>query len=67
MAPKVTETQESRTERIGLAVTPTEKRAVQAVAALRETDESNLCRQTPIADVVAEYRRLQGKGKGRAA
>lgn len=52
--------QESRIEKVGLAVTPSEKRAVRAVAALRETDESNLCREVPIADIVAEYRRLQG-------
>ena len=50
---------ESRTERVALAVTPTEKRAVQAIAAIQETDESNLCRTTPIATVVDEYRRLQ--------
>lgn len=58
--------QESRTEKVGIAVTASEKRAVRAVAALRETDESNLCRDMPIADIVAEYRRLQGKS-GRAA
>ena len=50
---------ESRTDRVTISVTPTEKRAVQAIAALSETDESNLCRARPIADVVAEYRRLQ--------
>lgn len=50
---------ESRTERVAIAVTPSEKRAVRAVAALREVDESNLCREVPIADIVAEYRRAQ--------
>jgi hypothetical protein len=51
--------QESRTEKVAIAVTKTEKAAVRAIAALRETDESNLCRSVPIAEIVAEYRRLQ--------
>jgi hypothetical protein len=51
--------QESRTEKVAIAVTKTEKAAVRAVAAIRETDESNLCREVPIADILAEYRRLQ--------
>ncbi len=53
------ERQESRTEKVAIAVTRTEKAAVRAIAALRESDESNLCRTTPIAEVLAEYRRLQ--------
>lgn len=53
------ETQESRTEKVAIAVTKTEKAAVRAIAALKETDESNLCRVTPIGEIVAEYRRLQ--------
>jgi len=67
MAKETTEAQETRTERIALAVTPSEKRAVRAVAALNETDESNLCRDVTISDIVAAYRKYQGKGKGRAA
>lgn len=55
--------QEPRSEKVGIAVTPSEKRAVVAVAAIRETDASNLCRENPIAEIVAEYRRLQGTGK----
>lgn len=55
----MTQERESRNEKVGLAVTPTEKRAVRAVAALRGIDESALCRTTPIADVVAEFERLQ--------
>jgi hypothetical protein len=58
--------QESRTEKVAIAVTKTEKAAVRAVAAIRETDESNLCREVPIADIVAEYRRLQLVGAGGA-
>ena len=51
---------EPRTEKVAIAVTPSEKRAIVAVAALRESDASNLCRTMPIDDIVAEYRRLQG-------
>lgn len=54
--------QESRTERVSIAVTKTEKSAIRAIAALRETDESNLCRSVPVAEIVAEYRRLQMVG-----
>lgn len=51
---------ESRTERVAIAVTPTEKRAVRAIAALRGTDESNLCRSSTIDDIVAEFERARG-------
>ena len=51
---------EPRNEKVAIAVTKTEKAAVRAIAAIRETDESNLCRETPIREIVAEYRRLQG-------
>ena len=51
--------QESRTEKVAIAVTKTEKAAVRAVAAILETDESNLIRGMPIEKIVAEYRRLQ--------
>ena len=52
--------QESKTERAAVALTPSEKRAVRAIAALRGTDESNLIRTTPVADIVAEFERLGG-------
>lgn len=55
----MTERQESRTEKVAIAVTKTEKTAVRAVAAVRGSDESNLCRAMPIDEIVAEYRRLQ--------
>jgi hypothetical protein len=58
--------QESRTEKVAIAVTKTEKTAVRAVAIVRETNESELCRTTPIADILAEYRRLQLVGAGAA-
>ena len=54
---------EPRNEKVGIAVTASEKRAITAVAALRETDASNLCREVPVAEIVAEYRRLQGKSE----
>lgn len=53
-------TQESRTERAALALTPSEKRAVRVVAAAREISESELLRQTPIAAILEEYRRVKG-------
>ena len=60
MGQHATPTQESKSERAAIALTPSEKRAVRAVAALRGTDESNLIRTTLIADVVAEFERLGG-------
>lgn len=51
--------QESRTERVTVTVTPLEKKAVKAVAAARDTDESNLLRTTLLADIVDEYRRIR--------
>lgn len=50
---------ESRTEKVAIAVTPSEKRAVRGLAALRSTDESNLCRALPIAEIVAEFERIR--------
>jgi hypothetical protein len=60
-------TQESRTERIGVAVTPTEKVAVRVIAGLRGTDESNLVRSTPIADIVAEFEQHRAMSEKRSA
>jgi hypothetical protein len=59
MARQDRETQETRTEKVGVAVTPTEKRAVRAIAALRGTDESNLVRSMTIAEIVTEFERLR--------
>ena len=50
---------ETRTEKGAIAVTPSEKKAVRAVAAIQDTDESNLCRVMPIADIVTEYNRIR--------
>ena len=52
--------QESKTERAAVALTPSEKRAVRAIAALRGTDESNLIRTMPVADIVAEFEKRGG-------
>jgi uncharacterized protein (DUF1778 family) len=52
---------ENRTERVTITVTPNEKAAVRAVAAIRGTDESNLVRTTPISDVVSEFERLRAR------
>ena len=50
---------ESRTEKVGIAVTPSEKRAVKVIAGIHGTDESNLCRARPIAEIVAEFDRIR--------
>lgn len=50
---------ESKTEKVAIAVTPSEKRAIRGLAAIRGTDESNLCRSLPITEIVAEFERLQ--------
>lgn len=60
------ESQESRTEKVAIAVTPSEKRAVRGLAAIRGTDESNLVRSMPIAEIVAEFARLQAADRGAA-
>lgn len=50
---------DSRNDKVAIAVTAKEKRAVRAVSALRGTDESNLCRTMTIAEIVAEFERLR--------
>lgn len=59
--------QESRTERVTVAVTPFEKKAVKAVAAARDTDESNLLRTTPVDVVLDDYLRIRALVTGEAA
>lgn len=51
--------QESRTERVAVAITPSEKRAIVAVAALRATDQSSLLREMSVDQAVAEFERVQ--------
>lgn len=51
--------QESRTERVAVAITAAEKRAIVAVAALRGTDQSNLLREMSVDEAVAEFERVQ--------
>jgi hypothetical protein len=59
--------QGGRTERASLAVTRAEKQAIKAVAAARETDESNLLRCTLLSDILAEYDRIRAVVGGEAA
>lgn len=49
---------ESRTERVSIACTPTEKEAVRVVASIRGLDQSNLLREMRLAEIVDEARRL---------
>lgn len=57
---------ESRTEKVAIAVTASEKRAIRGLAAIRGTDESNLCRSLPIAEIIAEFEKLQAVAQGAA-
>lgn len=52
--------QESRVERATVALTPTEKRALQFVANVRRTTEADLLRAV-IPGIVAEYERLMDR------
>ena len=45
----------SRTQRVTLTVTPDEKRAIQGVARLRNTDESSLMRESSVSEVVQQF------------
>lgn len=57
--------QESRTERITLACTPSEKRAAEIVAAIRQVDgTSSLLRLLSLNDIVAEYDRAMAQLRG---
>lgn len=53
------ETQVGRSARVTVTVTPREKQAIKAVAAARETNESNLLRTTLVEDVLVEYGRIR--------
>lgn len=59
--------QESRTARVTVTVTPLEKKAVKAVAAARDTDESSLLRSTLLVDILVEYERIRALVTGEAA
>lgn len=52
---------EPRNDKVAIAVTKAEKDAVRVVAALRGTDESNLCRTTSIEEIVAEFHRIRAR------
>ena len=58
-------TPEPRKEVVSMAVTEREKKAIVAVAAIWETDVSNLLRTTTIPEIVADFDRLQA-AKGAA-
>lgn len=53
-------TQESRSERVTLAVSPTEKRAVRGLASFEGLDESALLRIKTIAQIMEEFERRGG-------
>lgn len=57
----MTQTQEKRSERLSLAVTPSEKKAAEFVALAHEIEGgvSNLLRELSLSQVVAEHRRMR--------
>lgn len=59
MTPTDLTTQEARTERAAITVTPSEKKAIRFVAEAREMTESELLRVTPVEEIVREYERLR--------
>jgi hypothetical protein len=54
----------ARSERVTIAVTVLERRAIRAVAAIRGVDESHLVRSMPISDIVAEFERVRTEAEG---
>lgn len=58
--------QESRTERVAVAVTPTEARRIKAAAILNDTDVSNLLRSLSVEDAVTEGERAQAAAQAAA-
>lgn len=50
--------QESRTERIAMAVTPSERHALRFLTGHRKTTEGALLRSMLISEITAEYDRL---------
>ena len=54
------EAQQARSERIGLAVTPSEKKAVEFVALARNLEGASLLlREMSLPEIVAEHDRLR--------
>lgn len=59
MRPDANATQESRTERVAAAITPTAKRALEEVARDRGTTVSKLLHQISIEEAVEEWEQLK--------
>lgn len=53
------ETQAPQTERVGVMVTPEEKRAVRFVADARGQTESETMRDLTMTDILTEYERIR--------
>ena len=52
---------EAKTERVAIAVTPSEKGAIRGLAETRGTTESEVLRETLIRDALAEWQRVSRK------
>lgn len=59
--------EETRSERLSIAITPSEKRAIKAVAAIRGMEESVLVRSMPVPEIVAEFDRIQRAAESEVA
>lgn len=51
--------EQSRTERVTLAVTPYEKGAIRALAAFKGESESHLLRSMTLAEIAADFERVR--------
>lgn len=59
-------TQESRTDKVAVSMTPREKLAVQLVAGARDTDVSNLIRDRVLPGVLEEAKQIRAALKAAA-
>lgn len=61
MPPSEDAVQEPRTERVGVMVTPAEKRAVRFVADARGLTESDALRDFTVGQIMAEYADMRSR------
>jgi len=59
MCPQATQTQESRSERAAVMLTPTEKRAVRFLADAMNSTESDILRDMTITEIVGRYHEIR--------
>lgn len=57
---------ESRSEKVAVAVTPSQRRAIVGLAAIRGTDMSNLLHDFSVSRIVEEFERIRQADAGAA-